>query len=55
LLSTRENPYSHGRRLGGGEVIDWLPDADSSVLMVRVYLADDRTGSRIGSADASWS
>jgi dipeptidyl aminopeptidase/acylaminoacyl peptidase len=52
MLSTRENSYSHGWQLGGGEVIDWLPDAESSVLMVRVYLADDRTGSRIGSADA---
>ena len=50
LLSTRGNSFSRGLQLGGGEVIDWLPDEDGAVLMTRVYLPDDRLGSRLGSA-----
>jgi acetyl esterase/lipase len=49
-LSTRTNAYTRGNQLGGGEVIDWLPDEDSAVLMTRVYLPDDHTGTRIGSS-----
>jgi dipeptidyl aminopeptidase/acylaminoacyl peptidase len=49
LLSTRDNYYTRGMQLGGGDVIDWLPDEDSAVLMTRVYLPDDHTGSHIGS------
>ena len=51
LLSKRENPYTRGTHLGGGEVIDCLPDADSAVLMTRVYLPDDHTGTHIGSTE----
>jgi dipeptidyl aminopeptidase/acylaminoacyl peptidase len=50
LLSTRENYFSRGYQLGGGNVIDWLPDEDGAVLMTRVYLPDDHTGSHIGSS-----
>jgi acetyl esterase/lipase len=49
LLSTRNNEYSRGLQLGGGEVIDWLPDEEGAVLMSRVYLPDDHLGSRMGS------
>ncbi len=49
LLSTRQNEYSRGLQLGGGYVIDWLPDEDGAVLMTRVYLPDDHLGTRIGS------
>ena len=50
VLSTRENSYSRGYQLGGGEVIDWLPDEDGAVLMTREYLPDDHLGTRIGNA-----
>jgi dipeptidyl aminopeptidase/acylaminoacyl peptidase len=49
LLSTRNNEYTRGLQLGGGEVIDWLPDEEGAVLMSRVYLPDDHLGSRTGS------
>jgi len=51
LLSTRPNEYSRGYQLNGGGVIDWLPDEDGAVLMMREYLPDDHTGSRIGSSE----
>ena len=50
-LSTRSNSFTRGIQLGGGNVVDWLPDEDGVVLMTRVYLPDDHTGSHIGSAD----
>jgi dipeptidyl aminopeptidase/acylaminoacyl peptidase len=50
LLSTRTGSFTRGFELGGGEVIDWLPDEDGAVLMTRVYLPDDHTASHIGSA-----
>lgn len=50
LLSTRSNYYSRGEQLNGGNVIDWLPDEDGAVLMTRVYLPDDHSGSHIGSS-----
>ena len=49
LLSTRQNFYSRGLQLGGGSVIDWLPDEEGTVLMSRVYIPDDHLGSRAGS------
>jgi dipeptidyl aminopeptidase/acylaminoacyl peptidase len=48
-LSTREGFYSAGLQLGGGSVIDWLPDEDGAVLMARAHLPDRHTGSIIGS------
>jgi dipeptidyl aminopeptidase/acylaminoacyl peptidase len=50
LLSTITNSYTRGYQLGGGDVIDWLPDEDGAVLMTRAYLPDDHTGSHIGSS-----
>jgi dienelactone hydrolase len=50
LLSTRGNTYTRGLQLGGGNVIDWLPDEDGAVLMERLHLPDDHTGSHIGSS-----
>ena len=49
-LSTTSNAYSRGVQLGGGRVLDWLPDQDGAVLMSRVTLPDDHIGSRIGSS-----
>lgn len=49
VLSKKENSYTRGFNLYGGDVIDWLPGEDDSVLMTRNYLPDDRTGSRMGS------
>jgi acetyl esterase/lipase len=48
-LSTLQNYYSQGYQLGGGTVIDWLPDESGAVLMTRVYLPDAHLGSRVGS------
>ncbi|HWG31643.1 MAG TPA: S9 family peptidase [Steroidobacteraceae bacterium] len=52
LLSTQENPYSRGWALGGGAILDWLPDENGSVLMARAYLPDDHTGSHFGSSES---
>lgn len=49
-LSNRLNSYSRGYNLHGGNIIDWLPEEDGSVLMTREYLPDDHTGSHIGSS-----
>jgi dipeptidyl aminopeptidase/acylaminoacyl peptidase len=49
LLSTQQRTFAHGMQLYGGEIIDRLPDEDGVVLMSRVYLAEDHTGSAIGS------
>jgi dipeptidyl aminopeptidase/acylaminoacyl peptidase len=51
LLSRRDSVYSHGIQLGGGYVIDALPEEDGNVLMTRVYLPDDKIGTRFGSTD----
>ena len=50
LLSKRDSIYGHGIHLDGGEIIDSLPAENGAVLMVRTYVGDDRTGSRIGSS-----
>jgi dipeptidyl aminopeptidase/acylaminoacyl peptidase len=49
MLSKREGFYSRGLQLGGGNVVDWLPDEEGKVLMSRVYLPDDHLGSHMGS------
>ncbi|MDB5687027.1 MAG: family peptidase [Rhizorhabdus sp.] len=49
MLSTRQNLYSRGLQLGGGDIIDWLPDEDGMVLMTRQYVPDDHLGTRLGS------
>ncbi len=48
-LSTSVNSNSRGYLLSGGQIVDWLPDQDGSVLMAREYLPDTRSGSRLGS------
>lgn len=50
VLSTRENAYTRGIALGGGDVIDWLPDEDGAVLMTREHLPTDQIGTRLGSS-----
>lgn len=50
LLSTKSNFYTRGLQLGGGNIIDWLPDQDGAALMSRVYLPDSRLSSRVGSS-----
>ena len=49
ILSNTSNYYTRGFLLGGGQVVDWLPDEDGAVLMTRNYLPDDHIGSHIGS------
>ncbi|MBV8146787.1 MAG: S9 family peptidase [Gammaproteobacteria bacterium] len=49
LLSKPRSLDTYGIELGGGEVIDWLPEQDGAVLMGRITLPDDRIGSRLGS------
>ncbi len=49
-LSNRTNPDSRGYNLYGGDVIDWLPEEDGAVLMIRNYLPDDRLGTHLGSS-----
>ena len=51
VLSKEQTRHTHGVILGGGEILDWLPQADASVLMSRVYLPNDQIGSRIGSSE----
>jgi hypothetical protein len=49
LLGTRSNSYSRGITLSDGQILDWLPDLDGSVLMARDHRPDLHTGSLIGS------
>jgi dienelactone hydrolase len=49
MLSNKQTPFTHGVLMGGGEVIDWLPDTEASVLMTRLYLANDTLGTRLRS------
>jgi hypothetical protein len=50
LLSTKSNLYTRGIQLGGGDIIDWLPEQEGAALMTRTYLPDGQFGSRVGSA-----
>jgi dipeptidyl aminopeptidase/acylaminoacyl peptidase len=49
MLSTKSNSHSRGIALGGGAIVDWLPEEDGAALMSRWYLPDDHAGSRLGS------
>jgi dipeptidyl aminopeptidase/acylaminoacyl peptidase len=51
MLSNKSTSDTHGYILGGGTVIDWLPDEDGSVLMTRVYMPNDKIGTRFGSSN----
>ncbi len=50
LLSNAKTFYTRGFALGGGSVVDWLPERDGAVLMSRIYLPDVHLGSHIGSS-----
>jgi hypothetical protein len=52
MLSTQQRPFTRGVQLGGGEIMDLLPDEDGVVLMTRVYIPESGGGSvsHIGSA-----
>lgn len=50
MLSSTGNNHSRGLQLDGGDIVDWLPEEDSAVLIERTHLADDRIESRLGSA-----
>jgi dipeptidyl aminopeptidase/acylaminoacyl peptidase len=52
LLSTQQHSLANGVQLGGGEILDLLPDEDGIVLMARVYIPEHDVGSidNIGSA-----
>jgi dipeptidyl aminopeptidase/acylaminoacyl peptidase len=46
MLSTQQRSYvAHGVQLGGGEILDLLPDEDGIVLMARVYIPERVAGS----------
>jgi dipeptidyl aminopeptidase/acylaminoacyl peptidase len=48
-LGQRASEYDAGLRQYDGQVIDWLPGGDGSVLMARQYVREaGRTGSRLG-------
>lgn len=51
MLSKPLNSRTRGYYLGGGEVIDWLPEQDGKVLMTRQKLPDSKTGSHLGSEE----
>ncbi len=48
-LAVRRNMYSRGYFLHDGDIIDYLPDEDSAVLMSRRYTPDTHAGSLFGS------
>ncbi len=50
MLSTQQEGHAFGRQLGGGEILDLLPDEDGIVLMSRVYLPADQTASATATA-----
>jgi dipeptidyl aminopeptidase/acylaminoacyl peptidase len=41
-LSKPDNLHTRGTQLGGGGVVDWLPDEDGAILMARTYVSDDK-------------
>jgi dipeptidyl aminopeptidase/acylaminoacyl peptidase len=52
VLSNRQTDRTHGLLLRGGEVIDWSPDAEASVLLARPYLPTDQIGTHMGSTES---
>jgi dipeptidyl aminopeptidase/acylaminoacyl peptidase len=47
LLSNRQNLYAERTSLSGGSLIDLLPGDDGAVLVVREYIPENHTGSRL--------
>jgi dienelactone hydrolase len=54
LISKRQGADALGTAYHGGNVIDWLPGADGNVLVARVYVPEERTGSIIASRDQGY-
>jgi acetyl esterase/lipase len=54
MLSTSTNYHTRGWMLDGGYIIDWMPDEDGSVLMMREYVPDEHLGTRTGSKKLGW-
>lgn len=50
-LSTRRGAYAQGVDLRGGSVIDYLPDQDSMVLMMRSYVPEERGDTFLNKTD----
>lgn len=48
VLSKPKSLDTRGVEVGGGRVIDWLPEQDGAVLMERLTLPDDHIGSHLG-------
>ena len=44
MLSTQQNNLARGVQLGGGDILDLLPDEDGIVLMARVYIPEHEAG-----------
>ncbi len=49
LLSRQDTEHNHSYQLGGGDIIDLVPEQGTGVLMVRAYLPDQQWGARTGS------
>jgi dipeptidyl aminopeptidase/acylaminoacyl peptidase len=48
LLSTEQSVHSLGLDLNGGDIIDWLPGENGSLLMMRNYLPDNSLSGPLG-------
>lgn len=51
VLSTQQDERSLAVQLFGGRVLDWMPDENGSVLMIRTYVPENHLGSLLGSDD----
>ena len=47
LLTKKQAQNARGYSLGGGNIIDWLPDENDSIMMSRYHLAEEKIGTRI--------
>jgi len=47
LLTKKQGQNALGYNLGGGNIIDWLPDDDGSIMMSRYHLSEENIGTRI--------
>lgn len=54
LLTARETSRSLGVAQGGGEVIDWMPDASDEVLMTRNFVPETDIGTHVSDSRAGY-
>lgn len=47
LLTKKQGQNALGYSLGGGNIIDWLPDDPESIMMSRYHLSEENIGTRI--------